>query len=316
MMEDTKNEALTPSAPNPSENSPASQPASHPASPSDASPRKPLLSGWLDAVVAVVILFVAQLIGGVLCVALGVLPPTEILTTSFDSEVLERAASLQARFVAISYLLSMLLGFALLWLYARLRRCRAGLEFGHRGWGTPIRLLNGYLLIWCITIALEPLSELLPGDQSALGGGGWLLLSAVVLAPLFEEVVFRGYVAGSLRRSYGALVAWIGSAVAFGLVHLIPSVVLSATLMGLVLGYFALRYRSLWLSIVLHAMNNATACFLRIVDMEDVTVRELMGGGTAYWLLYAVATAIALTSLVRMGRALSSQKSDNYSREV
>ena len=86
--------------------------------------------------------------------------------------------------------------------------------------------------------------------------------------------------------------------------------------MGLVLGYFALRYRSLWLSIVLHAMNNATACFLRIVDMEDVTVRELMDGGTAYWLLYAVATAIALTSLVRMGRALSSQKSDNYSREV
>lgn len=316
MMEDTKNEALTPSAPSPSENSPASQPASHPASPSDASPRKPLLSGWLDAVVAVVILFVAQLIGGVLCVALGILPPTEILTTSFDSEVLERAASLQARFVAISYLLSMVLGFALLWLYARLRRCRAGLEFGHRGWGTPIRLLNGYLLIWCITIALEPLSELLPGDQSALGGGGWLLLSAVVLAPLFEEVVFRGYVAGSLRRSYGALVAWIGSAVAFGLVHLIPSVVLSATLMGLVLGYFALRYRSLWLSIVLHAMNNATACFLRIVDMEDVTVRELMDGGTAYWLLYAVATAIALTSLVRMGRALSSQKSDNYSREV
>lgn len=312
MMEDTKNEALTPSVPSPSENSPAPQPAS----PSDASPRKPLLSGWLDAVVAVVILFVAQLIGGVLCVALGVLPPTEILTTSFDSEVLERAASLQARFVAISYLLSMVLGFALLWLYARLRRCRAGLEFGHRGWGTPIRLLNGYLLIWCITIALEPLSELLPGDQSALGSGGWLLLSAVVLAPLFEEVVFRGYVAGSLRRSYGALVAWIGSAVAFGLVHLIPSVVLSATLMGLVLGYFALRYRSLWLSIVLHAMNNATACFLRIVDMEDVTVRELMDGGTAYWLLYAVATAIALTSLVRMGRALSSPKSDNYSREV
>lgn len=312
MMEDTKNEALTPSVPSPSKNSPASQPAS----PSDASPRKPLLSGWLDAVVAVVILFVAQLIGGVLCVALGVLPPTEILTTSFDSEVLERAASLQARFVAISYLLSMVLGFALLWLYARLRRCRAGLEFGHRGWGTPIRLLNGYLLIWCITIALEPLSELLPGDQSALGSGGWLLLSAVVLAPLFEEVVFRGYVAGSLRRSYGALVAWIGSAVAFGLVHLIPSVVLSATLMGLVLGYFALRYRSLWLSIVLHAMNNATACFLRIVDMEDVTVRELMDGGTAYWLLYAAATAIALTSLVRMGRALSSQKSDNYSREV
>ncbi|MBR7115136.1 MAG: CPBP family intramembrane metalloprotease, partial [Alistipes sp.] len=190
------------------------------------------MSGWLDAVVAVVILFVAQLIGGVLCVALGVLPPTESLTTSFDSEVLERAASLQARFVAISYLLSMVLGFALLWLYARLRRCRAGLEFGNSGWGTPIRLLNGYLLIWCITIALEPLSELLPGDQSALGSGGWLLLSAVVLAPLFEEVVFRGYVAGSLRRSYGALVAWIGSAIAFGLVHLIPSVVLSATLMG------------------------------------------------------------------------------------
>ncbi len=58
-------------------------------------------------------------------------------------------------------------------------------------------------LLWCVTIAVEPLTSKLPGNQSMLGGGGWLLVSAAILAPIFEETVFRGYIAGALRSAYG-----------------------------------------------------------------------------------------------------------------
>lgn len=308
MTENINNESIT-------EQSPVVTPA-------ETTPKPPKstlegkMHGWVDALFFIVIFFVAQVIGGVLCLLLGVEMPGENLTTSFDEEVLERAASIQARFVAITYLLSMVAGFAMLWLYGLLRSRRAELSFRGKEWGTPIRLLNGYLLIWCISIAIEPLTASLPGDQSALGGGGWLLFSAVLLAPVFEEILFRGYIAGALRRSYGGAVAWVVSALAFGVAHLIPSVIISASLMGLVLGYYALRYRSLWLAIVLHAMNNATACFLRIVDMEDLNVREMMGGGTAYWVVYGVATTIAVISLVRMARSVNRIKSDNYHPEM
>jgi membrane protease YdiL (CAAX protease family) len=252
-------------------------------------------------------------LGGILCLALGVRMPGEAMTTSFDVEVLEAAASMQARFVAIAYLLSMVICYAFLFIYFRLRKMPLKECVYTRFSVSPIRLLTGYVLMWFVSIAVEPLSSLLPGDQDALGGGGWLLISAVLLAPLFEESIFRGYLGGVLRKSYGGLAAWIISAVVFGVVHAIPSVILTATLSGLVLGYYYFRTRSLWMVIALHALNNLTACFLRMIDMGDVPVREMLGGGALYWGVYALCTLVAMVSLVSMGRYIKRIKSDNNS---
>lgn len=285
----------------------------------DVVKRKVQLS-WVDALVVVVAFIVAQVLGGVagsvVGGALGIRLPGEAMTTSFDAEVLEAAAQMQARFTAVAYLFSMVICYAILLICGRLRRWPVGEWLSLRGMFSPIRLLMGFLLMWCVSIAVEPLSSLLPGDQSALGSGGWLLFSAVLLAPVFEESIFRGYLGGILRKRYGGLAAWLASAVVFGVVHIIPSVIITATLAGLVLAFFYLRYRSLGLVIVLHAMNNATACFLRAIDMGDVTTREMLGGGTIYWALYGVALVVSVVALVRMGRVVSRIKSDNSGLEM
>ena len=267
---------------------------------------------WYDIVVILLFFMLSQALGGFVTAFLGVRLPGEAYTTSFDADVLEEAASMQARFVAITYAISMVICFALLWIYRLLRGWKGVLSLRTTGWMASFRLLCGYLLMWCVSIAVEPLAELLPGDQSSLGGGGWLLVSAVMLAPVFEEVIFRGYTAGILRRLYGGLVAWFASSLIFGLVHLIPSVVLSATFSGLVLGYYYLRYRSLMMVIILHAMNNITACFLRSIDLGDMTFRELLGGGALYWSVFAFCVVVAVVSLIRMGKAVNGIKSDNY----
>lgn len=269
--------------------------------------------GWLDAVVVIIAFVVSMGLGGILCLALGVRMPGEAMTTSFDVEVLEAAASMQARFVAIAYLISMVICYAFLFIYFRLRKMPLKECIYTRFSVSPIRLLTGYVLMWFVSIAVEPLSSLLPGDQDALGGGGWLLISAVLLAPLFEESIFRGYLGGVLRKSYGGLAAWIISAVVFGVVHAIPSVILTATLSGLVLGYYYFRTRSLWMVVALHALNNLTACFLRMIDMGDVSVREMLGGGALYWGVYAFCTLVAVAALVSMGRYVKGIKSDNNS---
>ncbi len=271
---------------------------------------------WFDVAVVLLLFFVSQALGGVIALALGVRLPGEAYTESFDADVLEAAESMQARFVAISYAISMALCFVALWIYRRLRGWSSLLSFRAPGWASPFRLLCGYLLMWCVSIAIEPLAAKLPGDQSALGGGGWLLVSAVMLAPLFEEIIFRGYTAGILRRLYGGMVAWIASGVIFGLVHIIPSVVVTAMFSGLVLSYFYLRYRSLVMVIILHAMNNITACFLHSIDLGDVTVRELLGGGTVYWVVYALCAVVTVVSLIRMGKVVNGIKSDNYQLKV
>ena len=267
---------------------------------------------WYDIVVILLFFMLSQALGGFVSALLGVRLPGEAYTTSFDADVLEEAASMQARFVAITYAISMVICFALLWIYRLLRGWKGVLSLRTTGWLASFRLLCGYLLMWCVSIAVEPLAELLPGDQSSLGGGGWLLVSAVMLAPVFEEVIFRGYTAGILRRLYGGLAAWFASSLIFGLVHLIPSVALSATFSGLVLGYFYLRYRSLMMVIILHAMNNITACFLRSIDLGETTIRELLGGGALYWSVFAFCVVVAVVSLIRMGKAVNGIKSDNY----
>ena len=275
---------------------------------------KPVTKGvaWWDVVVVLLFFVLSQALGGFVSAFLGVRLPGEAYTTSFDADVLEEAASMQARFVAITYAISMVICFAMLWIYRLLRGWKGVLSLRTTGWLASFRLLCGYLLMWCVSIAIEPLAELLPGDQSSLGGGGWLLVSAVMLAPLFEEIIFRGYTAGILRRLYGGMAAWLASALIFGLVHMIPSVALSATFSGLVLGYYYLRYRSLVMVIILHAMNNITACFLRSIDLGETTFRELLGGGTLYWSVFAFCAVVAVVSLIRMGRTVNNIKSDNY----
>lgn len=281
---------------------------------SDQKPQRSV--AWWDLVVVMLFFFISQVLGGVISTALGVRLPGEAYTTSFDADVLEAAASMQARFVAITYAISMTLCFVMIGIYRKLRGLGRLLSFRSPGWASPFRLLCGYLLMWCVSIAVEPLAELLPGNQESLGGGGWLLISAVMLAPVFEEVIFRGYAAGIVRRIYGGWAAWIVSALLFGLVHAIPSVIVPAVFSGLVLGYFYLRYRSLGMVIMLHAMNNITACFLRSIDLGEVTFRELLGGGVAYWSVYTLCAVVVLVALIRMGSIVNRIKSDNYQLKV
>lgn len=289
--------------------------ANHPdTAPSFTEPTQPkFLSGWVDALVALMVFLVSQAVGSVLTLLIGIELPNETLTTSFDPDVIERAAMLQARFIAFTFMFSMLISLCVLWIYSRLRRRRAGLAIGSRVWGTPIRLMAGFFLMLCISVALEPLTANLPGDQDNLGGGGWLLFSSVLLAPIFEETIFRGYIAMSLRRAYGGLAAWFLSALIFGIAHLAPSVVVPAVLMGLVLGYYAIKFRSLGIAITLHAMNNLVACFFRLFDLEDISLRDTIGDGTIYWAVYGVCTLVSVVSLWRMGRVIYHIKSDNYS---
>lgn len=271
---------------------------------------------WYDAVIILLLTVVAQGIGGVLAGVVGAkigwVQASDVMRESVNPEVVEYVEFLQSRYITLSLFFTIIIGFVMVVLYARMKGWRNPLSFKAPGWASPFRLLCGYVLLWCMSIVVEPLAELLPGGQDALGGGGWLLVSAVCLAPLFEEVIFRGYIAGLLRSAYGGVVAWLFSSLLFGVLHVQPSVILTATCGGLVLGYYYLRYRSLVMVIMLHAMNNITACFLKTVDLDDVSISVLLGGGTLYWIVYGVSLFIVLASLSRMVVDMSRIKSDNY----
>lgn len=265
---------------------------------------------WYDVIVILLLFFLSQGVGAFIAVRLGCTPPDVALFSDTDFEVVENAESMQARFVAITFVFAIIICFTALTIYRILRKWQSHISFRSPSWGAPFRLLCGYLLLWCISITIEPITARIPADQSALGAGGWLLLSAVVLAPLLEEVVFRGYITSGLQYAYGPITAWFISSLIFGIAHGDIAPAINATFCGLVLGFYYMRYRSLMLVIMLHSMNNLTACFLSTVDLDQTPISDILGGGKLYWGIYALCLVVTLLSFVRMYNSLKRLKSN------
>lgn len=88
----------------------------------------------------------------------------------------------------------------------------------------------------------------------------WLLvLSAAVLAPLFEEFVYRGLLLRALQRAAGPGVAAVVSAALFALVHFMVLQWPGLFLFGLLAAGLALWSGRLGPSVMMHVGFNATA---------------------------------------------------------
>lgn len=98
--------------------------------------------------------------------------------------------------------------------------------------------------------SLEPMLEMVSGQSGSFS----MFLYASILAPISEELLFRGYILRTLRP-YGKRFAIVCSAILFGIFHGNLLQTPYAFLVGLVLGYVALEYSVVW-SIVLHMFNN------------------------------------------------------------
>ncbi len=90
-----------------------------------------------------------------------------------------------------------------------------------------------------------------------------LVVLAVIMAPIFEEIVFRGIIQKGLinARVKPAVAIWV-SAVTFGIVHANPWQFVGAVLLGYVLGLVYHRTNSLLMPILLHAFNNLLSVLL------------------------------------------------------
>ncbi len=89
------------------------------------------------------------------------------------------------------------------------------------------------------------------------------LVALVLVAPVTEELLFRGWLLRELEGEYGPRRALVWSSLLFGFVHLAHvSSMLYATIGGLILGAVALRTRSTLSSVAMHAGVNALPLLL------------------------------------------------------
>jgi uncharacterized protein len=98
-------------------------------------------------------------------------------------------------------------------------------------------------------------------------GFSWLNFVCVftvgaIIAPIVEEMLFRGLLYQWLRTHTGALAAILLSGAIFSAVHVYPVVLLPLFVVGVVLAAVFEWTQSLWITIVLHFFQNAMAISL------------------------------------------------------
>lgn len=82
-------------------------------------------------------------------------------------------------------------------------------------------------------------------------------LTAAVAAPIFEEIIFRGFLLPSLTRYMSVWGAVVASSLLFAIAHLSLSEVLPLATLGMVLGFVYTRSRNLLASMLLHSLWNS-----------------------------------------------------------
>ena len=176
---------------------------------------------------------------------------------------------------------------------------RIATVYNSRGGFDPVAILFGVVLIFAISVILLPLEEILSPDTRTFPDGFCTLLTVVLLAPIFEEMIFRARLYNILSRNTSPLMSASLSAIAFGVVHLEPIVIIEALLVGVVLSYFYLSKRSIITPIILHIFNNAFAYALVVLSYDGASLRELIGSSTDIHLgVYLLCSVIVVASAV------------------
>ena len=89
-------------------------------------------------------------------------------------------------------------------------------------------------------------------------------LALVIIAPVAEEALFRGYLYGKLKSYVPALSAAIATSVLFGLVHLQWNVAFDVFVLSMFLCGLRSITGSIWAGILVHGIKNAVAYFILI----------------------------------------------------
>jgi uncharacterized protein len=200
--------------------------------------------------------------------AIGALIVGSGVVAAFDPEIDSTAAQLSVQALLAVNLIAVSLGFASLRGSPIAGLRRLGLRgFAASALGITALTYVAYIVFAAVWYALvqpeqEDVTRELGFDDGGLAAiiAGFLIVAA---APLSEEIFFRGFMYGGLRRRLPVWVAAAISGAVFGLVHYTGSdsigVVPQLAVLGILLAWLYERTGSLWPPILLHLLNNSLA---------------------------------------------------------
>lgn len=212
---------------------------------------------------AVLILFAGLFAGGLFA---------PLLILPFDSDLESKPALLAAQLLFALAMVVFALLVASRWKLAGVKQALdlLGLRrVGPRQFGLAIMVLLAYYLLAVLfsTFVLTPEQEDIAKQLGLRDGNPVIVVLAVVMiavvAPVAEEIFFRGMLFGGLRTRFSLWPAAIISGVAFGIPHVTsgPTAAIPLSVFGVALAWIYNRTGSIWPCILIHVVNNGIALY-------------------------------------------------------
>lgn len=122
-------------------------------------------------------------------------------------------------------------------------------------------------------------AQQLPFSQNMLGAS-WqyalAFLTLVIIAPLAEELLFRGYLYGKLRKTAPIWVAVLITSITFGVAHLWAgpgnalqwAVMIDTFVLSIMLCFLREYTGAIWASFLVHAIKNGLAFYLLFINPQ------------------------------------------------
>ena len=154
--------------------------------------------------------------------------------------------------------------------------------------------VEGWLPRWMLESAMEEDSNAFYSQLGQLSREHPLavLLSTVIIAPLTEELMFRGLIQGVMKSwtqsKHWAI--WI-SAILFAAIHFHVAGFLPRMLLGALMGYFVLYSGSIWTAVLMHLSFNAFSLGLTIFPSAGKLFIYLIDG----WFFPAMSLWLAIS---------------------
>ncbi|WP_238882716.1 CPBP family intramembrane glutamic endopeptidase [Clostridium sp. YIM B02551] len=124
-----------------------------------------------------------------------------------------------------------------------------------------VLLLIGYILTYSTSIDLllsnvQFSQTFIDGSNNLLANPTYALISSVLFAPIYEEIIYRGMLLEKLSVKYNIYTSIVVSALVFAISHLNFQQGMTTFFLGLILGFIYIKTRSLLMSISIHLINN------------------------------------------------------------
>lgn len=183
-------------------------------------------------------------------------------------------------FGGVSYVLALLIIVGLPWLVFHYRTTKR--ELGLQRWpswsdvGIAPAGFFVYLIVTGVLVTLaQQYLTFIDWDQaqeigySQVGGQLEVILAFVMLvivAPIAEEIIFRGYLLGKLRKYAPTWLAILVTSILFGMVHGQLNVGIDTFALSVVMCLTVVLTKSLWPAILIHMMKNGLAFYFLFIN--------------------------------------------------